>query len=75
MTGEQITLIENYNVINNDKVLATTFNMFFASAVKSLNMKESTLILNTAEGITDPIHKSIHTFSDGPSISATTERI
>ena len=51
---ERITLIENENIISNDKKVAETFLEFFSNVVKTLNISPNPdLISGTSQ--TDPV--------------------
>ena len=64
----KIVLIEDKTIISNDDEVAETMNEFFVSVTNSLGIKENSGYENTTEGITDPIDKAVHKFSNHPSI-------
>ena len=64
----KIVLIEDETIISNDDEVAETMNEFFVSVTDSLGIKESSGYENATEGITDPIDKAVHKFSNHPSI-------
>ena len=51
---ERITLIENENIISNDKKVAETFHKFFSNAVKILNILQNPYLISGASQ-TDPV--------------------
>ena len=61
-------MIEDETIISNDDEVAETMNEFFVSVTDSLGIKESSGYENATEGITDPIDKAVHKFSNHPSI-------
>ena len=64
---ERITLIENENIISNDKKVTETFHEFFSNVVKTLNVSQNPyLISGTSQ--TDPVLQSIDKFPKYPSI-------
>ena len=64
---ERITLIENENIISNDKKVDETFHEFFSNVLKCLNIFQNPyLISGTSQ--TDPVLQSIEKFSKHPSI-------
>ena len=64
---ERITLIENENIISNDKKVAETFHELFSNVVKCLNISQNPyLISGTSQ--TDPVLQSMEIFSKHPSI-------
>ena len=64
---ERITLIENENIILNDKKVAETVHEFFRIVVKCLNISQN-LYLISGTFQTDPVLHSIEKFSKHPSI-------
>ena len=65
---KKITLVEDDEVITDDKEIAETFNKFFINAVSNLDLKENNAILNDTEHLKDPVKKALHKFKDHPSI-------
>ena len=61
-------LIEDETIISNDDEVPETMNNFFVSVTDSLGIKENSGYKNATEGITDPIDKAVHKFSNHPSI-------
>ena len=66
--ARKITLVENGEVITDDKLNAESFNRFFIDAVSSLAIEENRAILDEAFGICDPVEKAIKKFRNHPSI-------
>ena len=64
----KIVLIEDETIISNDLEVAETMNEFFVSVTDSLGINKSCGYENATEGITDPIDKAVHKFSNHPSI-------
>ena len=64
---ERITLIENKNIISNDKKVAETFYEFFNKVVKCLNISQNPYLISRISQ-TDPVLQSIEKFSKHPSI-------
>ena len=64
----KIVLIEDETIISNDLEVAETMNEFFVSVTDSLGTNENSGYENATEGITDPIDKAVHKFSNHPSI-------
>ena len=68
-TGHQkITLIENGEVVTDDKLNAECFNGFFIDAVSSLVIEENRALLDENYDIFDPVKKAINKFGHHPSI-------
>ena len=64
-----ITLIENDEILSDDKAVADTFNDFFANAAKSLNLHiPSDTITEGPVFTADPIDAIILKYSNHPSI-------
>ena len=66
-TGK-ITLVENKEIITDDKEVAETFNNFFIDAVSSLGIRENKALENSTEYISDPVFIALKKFQDHPSI-------
>ena len=73
--SQKITLVENDEVISNDKTLATIFNEFFVDSVKSLNLSENNSILNPTAHLTDPVEIALKKFESHPSILDIKEKV
>ena len=66
-TSENITLIENNEIVNTSAKTAELFNSYFSNAVKLLNIvRDEKLVINSYD--TDPILDAIKTFEEHPSI-------
>ena len=63
---ERITLIENDNIISNDKKVAESFHKFFSNVAKTLNISQNPY-LTSGTSQADPVLQSIETFSKYPS--------
>ena len=68
VSDEKITLIEETEIITDDKTIAITLNNFFGSIVKNLNIKIPKEILQSTDTIKDPVDKAIKKFEKHPSI-------
>ena len=64
---ERITLIENENIISNDKKVAETFDEFSSNVVKYLNISQNPYLFSETSQ-TDPVLQYIEKFSKHPSI-------
>ena len=64
----KITLIEEDEVITDDKIIADKFNHFFIDSVSALDLQAPNAILNEHHHLSDPVEKAIHKFKDHPSI-------
>ena len=65
--SQKITLVKDDKIISCDKEVAETFNDFFKTSVKSLNITQNLFKTNT-EYLTDPIKIAIKKFENHPSI-------
>ncbi len=75
LAGNQITLIENGEIISDDKEVSKTFNTFFENAVKSLDTTENRYLLSDSEGIDDPMDTAIKKCEIQPSILMIKEKV
>ena len=64
----KITLVENEEIITDDKDIAETFNNFFVDTVSSLDIQGNKALENNTDGITDPVLKAVKRFEDHPSV-------
>ena len=64
---QKITLIENGEVVTDDKLNAESFNEFFIDAVSSLAIEENRALLDDAD-VSDPVKRAIMKFGHHPSI-------
>ena len=67
-TNEQITLIEEGNIITNSLNIAQTMNNFFSNVVEILEIPEDNGTISKTEDITDPIEKAICKYRKHPSV-------
>ena len=65
---QNITLVEDDNIITDDQEIAETFNQFFKKAVSSLGINENKALLNEVSGINDPVERAIKKFDCHPSV-------
>ena len=65
-----INLVDNENIISEDRDVAETLNNFFENAVKSLDIKENWYVLSNTGESTDPVDIAINKFEHHPSILA-----
>ena len=63
-----ITLIENGEVVTDDKLNAECFNGFFIDAVQSLSIQENMALLDDIGNLSDPVKIAIKKFGNHPSI-------
>ena len=63
-----ITLIENGEVVTDDKLNAECFNGFFIDAVQSLSIQENMALLDDIGNMSDPVKIAIKKFGNHPSI-------
>ena len=64
----KITLVENGEVVTDDKSNAEKFNGFFIDAVSSLSIEENLALLDDVDEIIDPVKRAIKKFGHHPSI-------
>ena len=67
-TNENITLVENNNIISSEIEIAEKLNAFFSYIVKELNIKVKEDLLFDVSDINDPVEKSIQKYKNPPSI-------
>ena len=68
-TGQnKITLVENGEVVADDKLNSESFNAFFIDAVSSLAIEGNPALLDDVEDITDPVKRAVKKFGHHPSI-------
>ena len=67
---KKITLVENNEIISDDKEIAETFGNFFVETVSKLDINENNAILNNTKHLCDPdpVKKALNKFNDHPSI-------
>ena len=61
-------MVENEEVITDDKEIAETFNTFFDKAVSSLDININPFLLNDPGDLTDPVDIALKKFECHPSI-------
>ena len=66
---EKITLIEQTNIITNDKLIAESFNKFFSNIVKNLNIPPLEEYIGNTDDTEDPVLKAIRKYKNHPSIN------
>ena len=69
LTGDNIVLMENKNIVSDKKEIAEVFNSFFSNAVQSLGILTDNMgFLRNDEDYLDPILGAINKYNDHPSI-------
>ena len=69
ISGKQkITLVENSDLITEDKEVAEKFNKFFIASVSSLDITENKALLTDHSGIENPVEIAVKKFENHPSI-------
>ena len=66
--SKKITLVENGEVVTDDKLNAESFNGFFIDAVSSLSIEENRALLDEFDCDSDPVKRAINKFGHHPSI-------
>ena len=66
--AEKITLIEEENIVSDDKEVAKIFCEFFGNIVKNLDIAMPTQFLQYSENISNPVEKAIKKYENHPSI-------
>ena len=56
---QKITLVENNDIITEDKEVAEKFNNYFITTVSSLAITENKALLNDASNINDPVARAV----------------
>ena len=67
-TNENITLVENNNIISSKIEIAEKLNAFFSNIVKELNIKVKEDLLCDVSDINDPVERAIQKYKNHPSI-------
>ena len=67
-TNENITLVENNNIISSEIEIAEKLNAFFSNIVKELNIKVKEDLLCDVSDIKDPVERAIQKYKNHPSI-------
>ena len=65
---QKITLVENNDIITEDKEIAEKFNDYFITTVSSLAITENKALLTDASSINDPVGRAVKKFENHPSI-------
>ena len=65
---QKITLVENNDIITEDKEIAEKFNKYFITTVSSLAITANKALLTDNSDIKDPVRKAIKKFENHPSI-------
>ena len=65
---QNISLVENENIVTDDKEIAEIFNQFFKKAVSSLGINENKALLTDSSHCKDPVQKALKKFENHPSI-------
>ena len=75
MMDDNITLVENDEIITDDLKIAEIFNNFFSEIVPNLNITTNEDILTDTSIIDDPVLKAIKKYGNHPSIKMIEEKI
>ena len=67
-TSRKITLIESGEILTEDVKVAETLNCFFSDAPKKLNITVNQYLLNSTDGLNDPVDIALKKFDSHPSI-------
>ena len=65
---QKITLVENNDIITEDKEIAEKFNDYFITTVSSLAITENKALLTDFSAISDPVERAVKKFENHPSI-------
>ena len=65
---QKITLVENNDIITDDKEVAEKFNDYFIATVSSLAITENKALLTDVSNISDPVARAVKKFENHPSI-------
>ena len=71
--NENITLVDNNNIISSDIEIAEKLNTFFSNVVKELNIKVKDDLLCDASNLNDPVERAIQKYKNHPSIQTIKE--
>ena len=66
--NENITLVDNNNIISSDIEIGEKLNTFFSNVVKKLNIKIKEDLLCDVSNINDPVERAIQKYKNHPSI-------
>ena len=67
-TNEQITLVENDEIISDSSKVAQLMNTYFSNIFELLEIPSNDDIINNADAIVDPVNRAIFKYSTHPSI-------
>ena len=67
-TNENITLVENNNIISSEIEIAEKLNAFFSNIVKELNIKVKEDLLCDVSDINDLVERAIQKYKNHPSM-------
>ena len=67
-TQNKIVLVENDDVISDDRQIAEIFNNYFVTVTETLGIAENLDNVRSTEGIIDPVEKAIEKYANHPSI-------
>ena len=67
-TQKKIVLVENDEVISDDRQVAEIFNNYFVTVSETLGIAENLDNVRSTEGIIDPVEKAIEKYANHPSI-------
>ena len=73
-TKENITLVDNNNIISSDIEVAEKLNSFFGNVVKELNINIKEDLLCNVSNINDPVERAIQKYKNHPSIQMIKEK-
>ena len=66
--NENITLVDNTNIISSDIEIAEKLNAFFSNVLKELNIKMKEDLLCDVSNINDPVERAIQKYKNHPGI-------
>ena len=72
-TTSSVTLLENDEIVSDDKAVAEIFNDYFANITSSLGIEETGSNVVSTDGVDDPVELAIIKYSLHPSIKRITE--
>ena len=63
-TNENITLVENNNIISSEIEIAEKLNAFFSNIVKELSIKVKEHLLCDVSDVNDPVERAIQKYKN-----------
>ena len=72
-TNEDITLVDNNNIISSETEIAEKLNAIFSNIVKELNIKVKEDLLYDIPNINNPVERAIQKYKNHPSIQTIKE--